>query len=254
MQLDDEWATEIKSDTQKKLTLDEITAQTFIFYIAGFETSSTTLSFCLYELVKNPEIQQRAHEEIDRILEKHDGKITYEALSEMKYLETCINGELLFFSQWNSQFKSPFRSISETLRKYPVLSTIPRVCVMDYQIPGTNCIIKKGTAIAIPAYALQFDDQYYEEPEKFNPDRFNEENSTGKNLVNRPYLPFGDGPRNCIAARMGKMQTKVGLVLMLQKCRFELDDRHKNRELELDPKSFLLAPRGGIHFKVFKRA
>lgn len=60
----------------------------------GFETSSTTLSFCLYELAKNLEIQRRVHDEIDRVLHAFDEKITYESISEMKYLENCIEGEL----------------------------------------------------------------------------------------------------------------------------------------------------------------
>lgn len=68
------------------------------------------------------------------------------------------------------------------------------------------------------------------------------------------FIQFiGDGPRNCIGMRLGKMQTKVGLVLMLQKFRFELENESKNRELEFDPKSALLAPLGGVHLRVFKR-
>lgn len=93
VQLDDQWETVIKTDEKhKKMTLNEICAQTFVFFAAGFETSSSTLSFCLYELAKNHKIQQRVHEEIDQILGQHDGKITYESVLKMKYLETCIEG------------------------------------------------------------------------------------------------------------------------------------------------------------------
>lgn len=60
--------------------------------LIGFETSSTTLSFCMYELAKNREIQEKVHEEIDSILAKHGGQITYEAVAEMTYLENCIDG------------------------------------------------------------------------------------------------------------------------------------------------------------------
>lgn len=94
VQLDDEWDTVIKGDEgQKALTLNQIAAQTNIFYIAGFETSSTTITFCMYELAKNQEIQRRVHHEIDDTLKRHGGKITYESISEMKYLEACIDGE-----------------------------------------------------------------------------------------------------------------------------------------------------------------
>lgn len=92
VQLDDEWETVIKADNQKLLTEDEIAAQTFVFFAAGFETSSSTLSFCLYELAKNPDIQQRVHDEIDQVLRSHNGQITYDSVSDMKYLEACIDG------------------------------------------------------------------------------------------------------------------------------------------------------------------
>ncbi|XP_031625071.1 cytochrome P450 6j1-like [Contarinia nasturtii] len=150
----------------------------------------------------------------------------------MKYLESCID---------------------ETLRKYPVVPLLTRECVKDYKLPGTDKIIEKGTEILIPAFALQRDEKYYEEPDKFIPERFNEQNSIGKNLTNRPYLPFGEGPRNCIGLRLGKMQTKVGLVLMLQKFRFELEERLKKNEMVFDPKVFFLSPLGGIKLHIIKR-
>lgn len=98
VQLDDQWETVIKADeNQKTMTLDEIAAQTFVFFAAGFETSSTTLTFCMYELAKNPEIQKRVHDEIDSVLKEHNGKITYDSITDMKYLEACIDGKMLLF-------------------------------------------------------------------------------------------------------------------------------------------------------------
>lgn len=141
--------------------------------------------------------------------------------------------------------------LPETLRKYPVLPMLNRTCVKKYQIPGTEKVIEKGVEVFIPVLGLQRDQQYYDEPDVFNPDRLDEE--SGKNLVNRPYLPFGDGPRNCIGMRLGKMQTKVGLVLMLQKFKYELEDSLKNSEMEFDPRHFLLQPRFDIYLHVTKR-
>lgn len=98
VQLDDDWETAIKGDeSQKNLTENEIAAQTFVFFAAGFESSSTTLSFCLYEMAKNQEIQQRVHKEIDQVLSKHNGEITYESILEMEYLGACIDGEFIQF-------------------------------------------------------------------------------------------------------------------------------------------------------------
>lgn len=103
VQLDDEWQTTISNDYSKTLTIEELTAQAFLFYVAGFETSSTTISFCLYEIAKNLDIQQKVQEEIDTVLAKHGGKLTYESINDLKYLECCIDG--LFFLSILIRFK-----------------------------------------------------------------------------------------------------------------------------------------------------
>lgn len=95
--LDDQWETVIQADeNQKKMSFNEIAAQAFVFFAAGFETSSSTLTFCMFELAKNPEIQEKVHNEIDSVIESHNGEITYECISEMTYLENCIDGRIYF--------------------------------------------------------------------------------------------------------------------------------------------------------------
>lgn len=76
------------------LTFNEIWAQSVIFILAGFETTATKLTFCLYELARHRDIQKRARASIEEVLEKYDGKFTYEAIQEMHFLEQCINGEI----------------------------------------------------------------------------------------------------------------------------------------------------------------
>lgn len=89
----DEWnAVTNNCNGEKMLTVNEIAAQTFLFFAAGFETSSTTLAFFMYEMAKNPKVQQQLHADIDRIISKHNGDVTFESVSEMKYLEWCVQG------------------------------------------------------------------------------------------------------------------------------------------------------------------
>lgn len=93
VQLDDEWETVIRSDeSQKSMTLMEIAAQAIVFFGAGNETSSSTVSFLMHEFAVNVRIQQRVHDEIDAVLKEHNGQLTYDSISEMKYLEACIDG------------------------------------------------------------------------------------------------------------------------------------------------------------------
>lgn len=69
-------------------------AQLHVFFAAGFETASSTSSFLLYELAVHKHVQDRLRQEIDFVLTKHGGKLTYDAVHEMRYLDQCINGEL----------------------------------------------------------------------------------------------------------------------------------------------------------------
>jgi cytochrome P450 family 6 len=75
--------------------MDQITAQVMVFFIGGFETTSVTISFCLYELAKNVNIQKCVMTEIDRILEEYGGEITYDGVKEMKFLDQVVSGEIL---------------------------------------------------------------------------------------------------------------------------------------------------------------
>lgn len=74
------------------LTFNELAAQMFVFFAGGFETSSSTMAFALYELAINQEVQQKAREEVQAVLENHNGILNYEAASSLTYLDQVING------------------------------------------------------------------------------------------------------------------------------------------------------------------
>lgn len=84
-----------QENTEEPLTLNQIAAQAFVFFVAGFETSSTAMSFCFFELAVNPEIQEKARNEVVEVLERHKGVVSYEAVQEMKYLAQVLDGSLM---------------------------------------------------------------------------------------------------------------------------------------------------------------
>uniref|UniRef100_A0A182Q3P6 Uncharacterized protein n=1 Tax=Anopheles farauti TaxID=69004 RepID=A0A182Q3P6_9DIPT len=210
------------------MTLKELTAQAFVFFLAGFETSSTTQSFCLYELAKNPDIQERLREEINRAIDDNGGEVTYDVTMSIPYLNNVIN---------------------ETLRKHPPVESLNRVPDVDYLIPGTKHVIPKRTLVQIPVYAIQHDPDHYPDPERFDPDRFAPEEVKKRHPFT--FLPFGEGPRICIGMRFGLMQTKVGLITLLRKFRFSPSARTPDR-VTYDPKMITLSPIAGNYLKVEK--
>ncbi|XP_071652895.1 probable cytochrome P450 6a23 [Temnothorax longispinosus] len=227
--VDDDKKTDVTS-TINKFTMKEAIAQSFIFFLAGFETSAATATFALYELAHNPDIQDKVHKEIDKVLAKHNDGLTCKAIKEMENLEKVID---------------------ETLRKYPPLPMLNRICTKDITLSSTTDIhLPKGTSILIPILGLHRDPSIYPDPDKFNPDRFNLDEKARRHGYS--YLPFGQGPRICIGAKFGKMQTKVGLVSLLSKYKFK---PHSQTAVPFifNEKSFGLAVKGGIHLIIEQR-
>lgn len=83
------------------MSIESIAAQMLLFYIAGFETSASSAAFTIYELSQYPELLAKAQRDVENALEKHDGKLTYEAIQDMKFLDLCIMGKTRNFNVMN---------------------------------------------------------------------------------------------------------------------------------------------------------
>ncbi|MBZ3879433.1 Cytochrome P450 3A4, partial [Sciurus carolinensis] len=177
------------------LTDLELVAQSVIFIFAGYETTSSALSFLMYELATNPDVQTKLQQEIDEAL-PNKAPATYDTLVQMEYLDMVVN---------------------EMLRLYPIVVRLERVCKKDVEINGV--FIPKGTIVMVPSFVLHRDPQYWPEPEAFRPERFSKKNKD--NIDPYIYMPFGIGPRNCIGMRFALMNLKLALVKVMQNFSFQ---------------------------------
>lgn len=108
--------------------------------------------------------------------------------------------------------------VIETLRKWPNFPSSDRICTKSYTIEPINPSekpfrLQKGESLLIPTWSIQRDPKYYPEPEKFDPERFSEEN---KHKINpSTFLAFGSGPRICIGSRLSLMECKTMFYYLL---------------------------------------
>ncbi|KAJ8729802.1 hypothetical protein PYW07_016840 [Mythimna separata] len=173
-------------------TEDDLIAQAVLFFIAGFETVSSAMSFLLYELALSPDVQEKLAQEIKETDVKNGGKFDFNSIQNMPYLDMVV---------------------SELLRLWPPGIGLDRICTKDYNLGRPNdkaekdFIIRKGTGVMIPAIAFHRDPEFYPNPDKFDPERFSEENK--HNIPMFAYMPFGIGPRNCIGSRFALCEMKV---------------------------------------------
>ncbi|XP_065169105.1 cytochrome P450 9e2-like [Atheta coriaria] len=181
-----------KTQVQKTpMTELDMTAQVLIFFFAGFDSISTMMSFLCYELAVNPDIQEKLHQEIDVTYKNNNGKLTYDVLNKMKYMDMVI---------------------SEGMRKNPPAIAMDRICTKPYTIQPVNqhehpLNLKVGDCLWIPVAGIHHDEKYYPNPSKFDPERFSDENKENINLYS--FIPFGTGPRNCIGSRFALMECKT---------------------------------------------
>lgn len=140
-----------------------------------------------------------------------------------------------------------FFSFIESLRKYPPVAVLFRSPNKNYYVPEINYTIPKDTPVWIPIHALQNDPEFFPEPEKFDVNRFSPE--AMKTHTPLTFLPFGDGPRNCIGLRFGMMQARVGLATMLLNFEFSICSE-TNLPKKLAVKEFIMSPENGMSLKV----
>ncbi|XP_041943109.1 cytochrome P450 3A27-like [Alosa sapidissima] len=179
----------------KGLTEHEILSQSFLFILAGYDTTSNTLGFLAYSIAINPDVLNKLIEEIDSVF-PNNAPVTYEKLMHLEYLDMVI---------------------CESQRMWPAAPRLERMCKQTVVINGVT--IPKGTLVAVPVPILHHDPELWTSPEAFNPERFSKDNK--ESIDPYAYLPFGIGPRNCIGMRFALMLVKLIMVQLLQNFNLE---------------------------------
>ncbi|KFM64010.1 Cytochrome P450 3A1, partial [Stegodyphus mimosarum] len=183
---------EIKPVT-KGLSHDECLSQCISFFIAGYDATTSLLSYVLYNMAMHQDYQDTVVKEIESALEKHDGVLNYDTLSDLKFMDAVI---------------------SECMRLCPTMVRSDRRAESDYVLGDTNIVLRKGMLVSIPIYAIHRDPEWYPEPDVFKPERFYNPDPNRPQYV---HLPFGAGPRICVGMRFVQMQVKLCLAKVLQR-------------------------------------
>lgn len=218
-----------------QMDITDIVAQAFIFFLAGFDTSSTLMSFTCHNLAYHEDVQNRLREEIDNLMADNDDKqLSYDTLAKMKYMDMVLQ---------------------ETLRLYPPVVFIDRICTKPIDLPPATPNSKKmtmtpGSTFWVPAYAIQRDPKYFTNPDEFNPERFNDDNKD--NIIPYTHVPFGIGPRKCIGERFAMMETKLLLARIIHSFIIKPSKR-STKDIVIDRNSLNMVPKGGIWLKLEKR-
>jgi len=175
------------------------------------------LAFACYSLAMHPEEQEKCYQEIKGLVQK-DEAITYTHIQRgMPYVDAVM---------------------SETLRLYPPAVRFDRTCQEDYQLTD-QVRIPKGSILCVPVYAIHHSSENYEDPEKFDPERFLVKEKRNTNPF--AFLPFGYGPRNCIGMRFAQLEFKLALSNVVRRFRIEPCAKTEPMPVELSTTSLLKA-------------
>ncbi len=211
-----------EAEDTTQLTTEEIEDQLVTMVFAGHETTAAALGFTWYLLATHPDIRDRFHEELDTVL---DGNPPSAAdLDDLEVTE---------------------RIITESLRLFPPVHTIPRRTKTDVELGGYR--IPAGRELHLSIIHVHRDEEFYDEPLACRPDRWTE--YFEEDLPDFAYAPFGGGRRTCIGREFALLEAKVVLATIGQQYRF---DWEQTRELDLSPR-VTTRTKDGIPLKIRRR-
>ncbi|KAL7031167.1 hypothetical protein ACKWTF_006920 [Chironomus riparius] len=195
------------------------------FAFAGHDTTSSGISFTLYNIAKYPDVQQKVYDEVLEII-GDDEELTVQKLNNLQYLDLVIK---------------------ESLRLFPPVPYYGRK--LSEELTAGGYTFPKDMNVYVSPYLLSKNPEIYPEPEKFNPHRFEAERSYDK-INPFSYVPFSAGSRNCIGQKFAQHELKVIVSTIVKNFKLTLDKKQENLTLTAE---LILRPVDGINVYVEKR-
>ncbi len=177
--------------TKRQMSTSELRDNLLTFIVAGHETTALTLSWAMYLLGFDPQVQERARQEVQEVLQGR--ACTGDDVENLPFIRMIID---------------------EALRLYPAAGIISRTAQKKDTLGGRE--ILPGDTVMIPIYALGRNELLWEDPNRFDPERF----ADRKAIDRYAYLPFGDGPRICIGASFALQEAVIILATLLSRFEF----------------------------------
>ena len=214
---------EARDQDGSALSAEEVRDQLMTLIFAGHDTSTSTISFMLYELARHPEVLARLHAEQDEVL-GGAAPTPAQLERELPYLEMVVD---------------------EVLRLYPPAWIGPRRAVRDFEFGGHT--VPAGAHVNYCSWASHRLPEVFPEPDRFIPERFSREGKAA--LPRGAYVPFGAGSRICIGKRFGQTEVKLVATMLLQRLRLESLPGQTMTIRQMPT----LSPAGGLPMRVGRR-
>ena len=176
-------------ETGRPLADDDIRDELVVFLLAGHDTTATTLTYSLWSLGQHPEMQEKVFDEVAQI---PDRELTPEDVPQLEYTTKVLH---------------------EALRLCPPGAAMARMALEDVEVDGYR--VEAGTMLVVGIYAMHRDPALWDRPLVFEPDRFDRENSNGRDRWQ--YLPFGAGPRSCIGDHFAMLEATLALATIIRR-------------------------------------
>uniref|UniRef100_A0A1I8N1M6 Cytochrome P450 n=1 Tax=Musca domestica TaxID=7370 RepID=A0A1I8N1M6_MUSDO len=219
----------IQLNAKNDLTYIQMAGHTTTVLIDGFETVAIVIAHCLLMLAENQRVQNKLR---TYLIECEEPETCYD-ITTNTYLNQCIQ---------------------ETLRLFPPLATLFKICTepitIENHMNGSKVELKPGVVIYISSYSFHHDPEFYDEPEKYWPERFDEDLGGVQRYRDMGvFLPFGEGPRMCPGMKLALMEIKIAIMELIRN--FELVPSYNTRyDKKIDSDSFLLRVHGDIHLHI----